>query len=53
MTKIKQTPKVAWNKGLKTGLVPSTAFKKGNISFNKGKTWEERLGKDKAAELKK
>src|SRR3990172_1499503 len=53
MTKIKQTPKVAWNKGLKTGLVPSTAFKKGIISFNKGKTWEERLGKDKAAELKK
>ena len=27
-----------WNKGLKTGLVPRTAFEKGLIPWNKGKT---------------
>jgi len=31
-----------WNKGLKTGLVPKSAFKKGVPSWNKGlpKTWK-------------
>lgn len=27
----------AWNKGLKTGLYPKSAFKKGNLPWNKGK----------------
>lgn len=31
----------AWNKGLKTGLVPKSAFKKGMVPWNKGlkNTW--------------
>lgn len=38
----------AWNKGLKTGLKPSTAFKKGSIPWNKGiKTGQEVWNKGK------
>ena len=31
--------KVSWNKGIKTGLVPKSAFKKGMIPWNKGLKW--------------
>ena len=34
---------VAWNKGIKTGLVPKTAFKKG-IALTKGKKWPQMSG---------
>lgn len=33
--------KPAWNFGIKTGVVPSTAFKKGHSPANKGKTFSE------------
>ena len=35
--------KVPWNKGVKTGIVPKSAFKKGMIPHNKGQSKEEQL----------
>ena len=34
--------KPTWNKGIKTGLIPKTAFKKGMTPWNKGKIFPER-----------
>lgn len=41
-----------WNKGKKTGLVPSTVFKKGHRSWNEGKSWSDKV-KNKISESKK
>lgn len=45
----------AWNKGLKTGLVPKTAFKKGQKPWNAGlkKSKDKRLSYDRPATFKK
>ncbi len=37
---------IPWNKGLKVRLNPKGEFKKGIISFNKGKRFPERSGKN-------
>jgi len=35
----------AWNKGKKTGIIPKTAFKKGEVSLRKGTHWSDETRK--------
>lgn len=43
---------IPWNKGIKTGIIPSSAFKKGSKPYNTGKTFSGNSGHKHTEEWK-